>query len=194
MDLILASSSPRRLELLVQLGIDPVVVAADVDESVLDGETPDEYVQRVSELKCRAVSSGPADVVLAADTTVAIDGDILGKPGDEATAATMLARLSGRTHEVHTAVSLARDATLVTGLETSIVSFRTLAPADIDWYVATGEPFDKAGAYGIQGAGGLFVQSVDGSADNIVGLPRALTSRLFDRLGLRLLDFSRFGR
>jgi len=193
MALILASGSPRRLELLRQLGIEPVVRPADIDESVHDGEAPDDYVRRIALGKANAVLAEPDDVVLAADTTVTIDGLILGKPVDEPDTRAMLHRLSGRRHVVLTAVTIRTTDHTVTDVEESTVTFSPLSDQDIDWYISTGEPTDKAGAYGVQGAGGLFASSIDGSTDNIIGLPRALTARLFDDLGLRLLDFSRFG-
>ncbi|NNC81855.1 MAG: septum formation inhibitor Maf [Acidimicrobiales bacterium] len=193
MALILASGSPRRLELLRQLGIEPVVRPADIDESVHDGEAPDDYVRRIALGKANTVLAEPDHVVLAADTTVIIDGLILGKPVDEPDTRAMLHRLSGRRHVVLTAVTIRTMDHTVTDVEESTVTFSPLSDQDIEWYVLTGEPADKAGAYGVQGAGGLFVSSIDGSTDNIIGLPRALTARLFDDLGLRLLDFSQFG-
>jgi len=193
MAFILASGSPRRLELLRQLGIEPVVRPADVDESVREGEDPESYVRRVAELKGGAVEVDSGDVVLSADTTVTIDGLILGKPFDESDARDMLRRLSGRTHSVITAVNVRWNARAATDVCRSSVTFMSLSDADIAWYVSTGEPADKAGAYGLQGAGGLFAVSIDGSTDNIIGLPRALTAGLFEDLGLRLLDFSQIG-
>lgn len=194
MALILASGSPRRLELLRQLGIEPIVRPADVDETVHDGEDPETYVRRVAEMKAAVVEVESGDVVLAADTTVTIDDLILGKPSDNNEAFDMLRRLSGRTHVVLTAVNVRSNDRTATGIARSSVTFMDLTDADIDWYVATGEPADKAGAYGLQGAGGLFAVSIDGSTDNIIGLPRALTGALFADLDLRLLDFSQIGR
>ena len=174
--LILASSSPRRAELLRAAGIDFDVQSADLDETAYAGETPDAYVRRLAAEKARTVLvHGGAAVVLAADTTVVIDETILGKPADEEDAARMLRLLSGRTHEVLTAVSVARaGAVMLTEVERTIVEFAPLSQFEIDWYVATGEPRDKAGAYAIQGYASRFVTRIDGSYSNVVGLPVAL--------------------
>jgi septum formation protein len=186
--LILASASPRRAELLRQAGIDFAVLPADVDETVAAGEAPEDYVRRVSEAKARVIAArAPGSLVLSADTTVVVSGDILGKPSDAADARRMLRALSGRTHEVLTAVTLARPALssaegspsgLETILDTRVASTSVeLAPisdSEIDWYVATGEPMDKAGAYAIQGLASRFVTRIAGSYSNVVGLPVAL--------------------
>jgi septum formation protein len=171
--LVLASASPRRLELLRTVGLDPVVDAPDVDEAVLPGESAVDYVVRVARAKCAAVAArqGADAVVLAADTTVALDGEILGKPADHTEAAAMLTRLSGRTHEVHTAVVVSSGGLTLTELVTTDVTFGELAAAEIEWYVALGESFDKAGGYGLQSAGGALVARIDGSPSNVVGLP-----------------------
>jgi len=184
--LLLASRSPRRAELLRTLGVAFRVLDVEVDETPTAGEAPDAYVRRLARDKARAgraiVDSLP---VLAADTTVVLDGAILGKPLDAADARTMLARLAGCTHEVMTGVAVIdgrgslRDTVLATR-----VTFRTLAPDEIAAYVASGEPLDKAGAYGIQGLGGALVARIEGSYSNVVGLPLAETLALLDAAGV----------
>jgi septum formation protein len=153
------------------------VAPARVDESILSGETPADYVRRVAEDKARAVHEQRRDrVVLAADTTVVVDRHILGKPADAADARRMLSLLSGRAHQVMTAVAIAGpgDARQDTRVETTTVEFATLSDDEISWYVASGEPMDKAGAYAIQGLASRFVTRIDGSYSNVVGLPVAL--------------------
>jgi septum formation protein len=177
--LVLASGSPRRRELLAHLGVPFTVVAADVDETPRPGEGPVELVRRLAAAKAAAVDGDP---VLAADTVVELDGEILGKPADAAAARRMLARLSGRSHHVHTGVALRAGERLDVEVVTTAVTFAALTPEAIEWYVATGEPLDKAGAYAIQGAGGVFVESIHGSASNVVGLPLATVARLLHRL------------
>jgi septum formation protein len=189
--LILASASPRRAELLRQAGIDFVVMPADVDERVRAGESPEPYVRRVSEAKARVVVARvPGAIVLSADTTVVVDGEILGKPRDAAEAGRMLRALSGRTHEVLTAVTFAdpdSSSGLDIRLERTAVEFAPMTEAEIEWYVATGEPMDKAGAYAIQGLASRFVTRIAGSYSNVVGLPVALVHRLLrDREALQL--------
>lgn len=155
------------------------VEAADVDESEQPGERPEEYVRRLAIDKARAVSTRhPGALVLGADTTVVVDGQILGKPADTADAARMIALLAGRSHLVHTAVALARDGLVRSDVATTTVWFGPIAPHEVDAYVATGEPMDKAGAYGIQGAAGRFVTRVDGARDTVVGLPVAAVDAL----------------
>jgi septum formation protein len=164
---------------------------ADVDETVAPGETPEGYVRRVSEAKALAVAARTSgSLVLSADTTVVVNGQILGKPGDADDAGRMLRALSGRTHEVLTAVTLA-DGGSTSGLETRLartsVEFAPLTDAEIAWYVATGEPMDKAGAYAIQGLASRFVTRIAGSYSNVVGLPVALVYGLLrGRESLRL--------
>jgi septum formation protein len=169
--LILASQSPRRSEILRQAGIRFVVRPANVDESLLPAESPEAYVQRVAQQKAAAVEADPADVVLGADTIVVIDGQILGKPRDHADAVRMLEALSGRDHEVLTGICLRRGADAVLDLATTRVWFHPLAHNDLEDYVASGEPMDKAGAYAIQGLASKFVQRIEGSYTNVVGLP-----------------------
>lgn len=183
MGLILASASLRRAELLHAAGIAFEIVPAEIDERPLNGEAPAAYVERLAREKARAISSRDSEAeVLAADTTVVIDGLILGKPVDDAEAREMVARLSGRTHEVLTGVALIRDGRMVSAVETTRVRFAPMSDADIDWYIASGEPRGKAGAYAIQGLASRFVDWIEGSYSNVVGLPVALVWKLLRRL------------
>ena len=190
--LVLASASPRRQELLRGIGLEFTVVPADVDESLLVGEKPVDYVERVAHDKALAVVARlgmGADgdvVVLAADTTVDVDGEILAKAEDDVDARRMLRLLSGRTHQVHTAVVVWRSSGLQTLTMSTDVTFVDLDEATIDWYLATGEHRDKAGAYGMQGAAGALVERIDGSPTNVIGLPLAETVDLLRRSGVRL--------
>jgi septum formation protein len=170
--LILASRSPRRSELLRAAGIEFVVRGADVDESVCEGESPFDYVLRLAEVKARAVELHPGEIVLGADTTVAIGGEILAKPADEEDARRMLERLSGRRHEVHTGICMrSLHGGVTTEVCTTGVWFNPLSSAEIEAYVRSGEPADKAGAYAIQGLASKFIPKIDGSYSNVVGLP-----------------------
>lgn len=179
MRLILASASPRRAELLRAAGYAFDVAPADIDESVLPGEAPEEYVRRVALEKARAViRQFPERIVVAADTTVVIDGEMLGKPLDDEDARRMLERLSGRTHRVLTGVVVGGGGREAAAVVSTLVRFAALTPADIDWYVASGEPADKAGAYGVQGLASRFVEGIEGSYTNVVGLPVALVHKL----------------
>jgi septum formation protein len=178
-DLVLASASPRRRDLLARLGLDFRVVPADVDERPHPDETPEVLVRRLAETKAAAVDGDP---VLAADTVVEIDGIVLGKPVDAADARRMLSLLSGRTHRVCTGVAVRTGAGQEVAVITTEVRFVALDDAAIEWYLATGEPFDKAGAYAIQGAAGAFVDSVHGSVSNVVGLPLATVTAMLGRL------------
>ncbi len=184
---MLASGSPRRRELLEQLGIVFEVRAADIDESVLEGETPLVYVQRLSVEKAAAVPVPAGTLVIAADTTVDVDGAILGKPADEAEARAMLAAISGRRHQVHTGVTVRIDDRSATAAVSTAVAVAPIDEATMAWYVATGEPFDKAGGYALQGAGGVFVAGVEGSVSNVIGLPLAELVELARRVGAELL-------
>jgi septum formation protein len=174
MDLVLASQSPRRSELLRNAGIPFRVQAADVDETPLPGEPPVDYVRRLAHAKANAV---PGNLVLGADTVVVASGEILGKPANPADATRMLQLLSGRSHEVITGVCLAGAETIVAH-DTTTVFFSPLTGEEIAGYVATGEPMDKAGAYAIQGLASRFVERIEGSYSNVVGLPVALVYRL----------------
>ncbi|ADO71168.1 Maf family protein [Stigmatella aurantiaca] len=184
--LVLASASPRRRDLLSQLGLRFHVAAADLDETPLRGEAADTYVLRLARAKAHAVAERfPEAWVLAADTTVALGPELLGKPADPGEARHMLRRLSGQTHAVYTGVALAGRAEAATVVRTG-VTFRTLSDGEIDWYVGTGEPLDKAGAYAVQGRGGFLVASLDGSPTNVIGLPLGETLELLKRSGMRL--------
>ncbi|MGE0337692.1 MAG: nucleoside triphosphate pyrophosphatase [Gammaproteobacteria bacterium] len=184
--LLLASRSPRRAEYLRLLGVDFEVIDVAVDETPHADEAPRDYVLRLARAKAAAgrARSGVACPVLAADTTVVCAGEILGKPADAADARRILGRLSGRWHTVLTAVALAADAARDCCVETAVL-FRPLSPTEIDRYWASGEPADKAGAYGIQGLGGALVSRIDGSYSNVVGLPLAETVALLDAAGIR---------
>ncbi len=183
---ILASASPRRRELLTLVGIAHDVRPANVDESVYDGEAPVAYVERVAREKAATIAvRDPEAVVIAADTTVVADGDILAKPEHPADAARMLARLGGRSHIVHTAVAVAHDRRIASAVETVEVTFRPISAAEIAAYVATGEPLDKAGAYGIQGYGATIVERVDGDYFSVMGLGLRRLVDLLQRLGFR---------
>ncbi len=183
---ILASASPRRRALLASAGLSFKVIPADADETWLPGELPRAYVLRVARAKARVVAAQqPAARVLAADTTVAVDDRVLGKPIDAEHAAAMLGDLSGREHHVHTAVVLREGRRETHRIVTTRVRFRSLDPGDIQRYIDTGEPFDKAGGYGIQGEGGALVEVVHGSYTNVVGLPLVETLRLLGRTGPR---------
>lgn len=172
---MLASASPRRRELLAQLDVAFDVAAPDVDETPRDGEQPAELVRRLARDKAAAVARARPDaVVVAADTVVDVDGVGLGKPASDDEARRMLRLLSARRHLVHTGVAVAAGARVaVTEVITTAVEFVALTEATVDWYVATGEPRDKAGAYAIQGHGGVLVRRIEGSASNVVGLPLA---------------------
>lgn len=192
--LVLASSSPRRVQLMREAGFDPQVMPQDVDETPLPGEKAYDLVDRLASLKAHAAlaQARPGDLILAADTTVALEGEKLGKPADEAEARQMLRRLSGRGHDVYTAVHLilvgedgsTRESSTreSSTCELTHVTFFDLAEDEIESYVATGEPLDKAGAYGIQGIGRALVRDIDGDYFNVVGLPVARTLRAIDDL------------
>jgi len=188
--IVLASASPRRRDLLAQLGVDFVVRPADLDESVRPGEDPVEYVRRLSVEKAIAIhdqiDEHPA-LVIAADTTVDLDGRILGKPADRDEASAMLRDLSARTHRVHTGVTLTLGDARASEVTTTLVTFTPVTDAALAWYLDTEEPFDKAGAYALQGSGGVFVASVRGSVSNVVGLPLATVVALARQLGIDLV-------
>lgn len=172
--LILASSSPRRIEFLQLMGLSFEVVPSGIDEIFLEGETPREHVLRLSEEKSLAVSRRRPDAwVLGADTSVIIDGEILGKPESVLEAKAMLQKLSGREHEVLTGFSIVhqRRNVHVREIVVSQVRFREIAGDEMDWYTATEEPYDKAGAYAVQGIGAFFIREIHGSYTNVMGLP-----------------------
>jgi len=201
--LILASASPRRAELLRAAGYAFEIVATNVDESIHEGESPSLYVRRLAAEKSAAalkqwnrppeggrhdVAGRPPEggrhdvIVLGADTTVVVDGDILAKPVDDADAARMLRRLAGRRHDVLTGISLRRGAYEIGSVETTAVAFAPLQDADIAWYVASGEGRDKAGAYAIQGLASRFIPRIEGSYSNVVGLPVAAVHELLTEI------------
>jgi septum formation protein len=192
----LASRSPRRRELLAQVSVRYHLLLfrsrpdspPDVDESILPNEQPDTYVERVARAKAQAgwrllrLRNLPFAPVLAADTTVALDGQILGKPADRKEAAAMLAALSGRRHDVFTAVALMRDERIDSAVSRSEVQFKQLSPEEIAQYIATGECDDKAGAYAIQGRAARFIMELRGSYSGVMGLPLFETGQLLDKL------------
>ena len=182
--IVLASGSPRRKQLLEMLRIPFRVIPPDVDEHVLPGEEPGHYVTRLSRAKAEAVvPRAPGEVILAADTTVVLDGTIFEKPTSPAHAVEMLSRLQGRTHEVMTAVTVAQDGKIEQALDVSRVTFRPADRATLEAYVATGEPMDKAGAYAIQGLGAPLIERVEGDFFGVMGLPLRLALDLLARFG-----------
>jgi len=172
--LVLASQSPRRAEILRQAGIRFVVRAAPVDETLHSGETPEDYVRRLAEAKARAVLAAPDEIVLGADTTVVVDGEILAKPADAIDARRMLTALSGRRHEVITGICLRRGEEQISDHAVTAVWFAPMSEQEIDEYVASGEPMDKAGAYAVQGAASKFIPRIEGCYYNVMGLPISL--------------------
>jgi septum formation protein len=177
--LVLASRSPRRADLLTAAGYAFDVAPADIDERHHEGESPHDYVERLAAEKADRVGAAvPGAVVLGADTVVVIDALVLGKPVDDADAAAMLQRLSGRSHEVLTGVAIQAPGCRRRGVAVTRVVFRTLTPADVEWYIESGEPTGKAGGYAIQGRASRFVTHIEGSYSNVVGLPMALVDRL----------------
>lgn len=186
--LVLASTSPRRRELLARLGLEPARIAApDIDETPLKGEAPTAYVLRLARAKAAAVAREPGEVVLAGDTTVAVGTRILEKPVDEADLRRMLGLLSGRRHRVHSGVCVVdRDGRARSRLSTSVVAFKRLSPAEVDWYVDSGEGMGKAGGYAIQGRAEAFVRFLSGSHSGIVGLPLMETRALLIASGFPL--------
>lgn len=181
--LVLASRSPRRIELLSQLGLEPRVVPADIDETPRPGESPVDYVRRLALEKAQAVAATEPDAtVLGADTTIDLDGAIIGQATDDADARRILGLLSGRTHRVHTGVAVVAAGKGRAEVVTSLVTFHPLTDEMVDWYLGTGEWQGKAGAYAVQGLGVALVAGVRGSTTNVIGLPLRETARL---LGLR---------
>ena len=184
MNLILASQSPRRRELLGLTGLDFTVRVADIDESMDAAKAPFDEVARVSRLKALAVAREPDDVVIAADTIVVCGGEVLGKPRDEEDAFRILSLLSGRQHEVMTGMTVLRGDEVITHTEVTKIHFRELLPAELRAYIATGEPMDKAGAYGIQGGAALFADQMEGDYYNVMGLPVCRLAMILRSLGL----------
>lgn len=185
MRVILASSSPRRHELLAMIGIAHDVVPADIDESLVPGEAPIAYAERLACEKAVAVAAHAGDaVVIAADTVVVVDDVVLGKPRDEQEAAEMLCLLSNRSHIVHTAVAVRHRELARSAVESPVVTFRALETGRIDSYIATGEPMDKAGAYGIQGYGATLVSRIEGDYFAVMGLPLHRLILLLENVGV----------
>ncbi len=189
MDLILASQSPRRRELLAQMGLtDFQIIPAVGEESIPANATPQQAVEALSRQKAVEVAKKyPHAVVIGADTVVALGDTILGKPCDVADAIATLAALSGNAHTVYTGVTLCHGDTVLTAHEATAVHFRTLTPQEISAYVATGEPMDKAGSYGIQGLGGLLVDGISGDYSNVVGLPICKLGQMLRQFGIETL-------
>ena len=187
-DLVLASTSPRRLELLARIGLIPARIAApEIDESPLKGELPRDYVARLARDKALAVERAPGEVVLAGDTTVAVGRRILEKPADEADLRRMLGLLSGRRHHVLSGVCVvAADGKPRVRVADTIVAFKVLSAAEVDWYVESGEGMGKAGGYAIQGKAEVFVRFLSGSHSNVVGLPLFETRSLLSSAGVPL--------
>ena len=181
--LVLASRSPRRQEILERAGFRFVVRPAEVDETVLPGETAPDHVRRLARAKAGMITAAPDEIVLGADTVVVAGEQILGKPADEADAARMLRLLSGREHVVLTGICLRAGDRRIEDFESTRVRFVSLAPAEIEAYVASGEPMDKAGAYAIQGLASKFIERIEGCYFNVVGLPVARVYRRMRDLG-----------
>ena len=185
---VLASKSPRRAELLQQIHISFVCDAADIDETVLAGETAADYVQRLARQKAQAIwckreaEQQPLLPVLGSDTAVVIGEEILGKPNNKADAIVMLKKLSGKAHQVLTAVSVISQSKTLTALSTTTVNFKAVSALEIENYVDSGEPNDKAGAYGIQGFAAVFIEKIEGSYSGVMGLPLAETYQLLQEV------------
>jgi septum formation protein len=183
--LILASQSPRRRELLRLIGLSHEAVPANLDESMMPGELPEPHAERLAREKASAIANSyPEAVIVGADTIVVLDGEVLGKPGDKREAVRTLERLSGRTHTVHTAVAVAFKGALESGVESVEVTFRPITRQQIEAYVETGEPMDKAGAYGIQGFGATIVERIHGDYFAVMGLALGLMVQLLGHVGL----------
>ena len=188
MQLILASASPRRKELLGLFHVPFVIRVADIDETMDNTKSPFHEVARVSTLKAQAVERGTDDVVIAADTIVVCEGKVLGKPADEAEAVSMLQLLSGRDHQVMTGCTVARGDRAVTFTEVTDLHFRPLSRKEIENYVVSGEPMDKAGSYGIQGGAALFAQRLEGDYYNVMGLPVCKLYELLRELAPEIME------
>lgn len=181
--IILASSSPRRRELLARIVPEFTIVVPDVDESLIAGESPQAMVERLALLKAQAIAQHhPGAIVIGSDTTVVCDEHILGKPTDIADAQRILAQICGRTHEVLTGVAVVHGAQMQVECARAAVTMRAASAEDIAQYVATGEPMDKAGAYAAQGLGKQFIDHIDGDETTVIGLPVELTRRMIDRI------------
>lgn len=188
MAIILASASPRRQQLLRQMGLTFTVKIADIEETISPRDLPRETVQRLSSQKAAAVAAqcDAHDVIIAADTIVVLDEKILGKPKDAADAKRTLRMLSGRSHHVLTAFTVVQGERTYTGIDDSAVQFRELTDGEIDDYVATGEPLDKAGSYGVQGEGGRLIEAIHGDYYNVMGLPIGHLASILHRFGVHI--------
>ena len=195
MDIVLASQSPRRRELLERLGLPFRVIVPDIDEHMDRPLPPAELVAAISGEKARAAQAlaGPDAIVIAADTVVALEGAVLGKPADELDSFKMLSALSGVRHQVYTGVTVCRGGEKQTAHEVTDVTFRELSEEEIEHYIATGEPMDKAGAYGIQGYGALLIQGISGDYYNVMGLPVCRLSGMLARFGVDCLKLAAQG-
>jgi len=172
MKIILASQSPRRRELLTLMGLDFTVITSDIEENPPHGAAVDAYVSALALQKAEAVAKDhPNACVIGADTVVYLDGDILGKPHTPENAKKFLSRMQGRQHTVYTGVAVIANGKSDIRVDTTNVTFAPMSESEIDWYVSTGEPLDKAGAYGVQGPGGIFVKQIDGNYFNVIGMP-----------------------
>jgi septum formation protein len=184
--IVLASQSPRRAELIGRLGLAFDTIPADLDERYLEGESPPEHAERLARDKAQAIAGAHPDaLVVGSDTIVVVDGDVLGKPRSREQAVEMLTRLAGREHEVCTGIAVVHQGRVESGLERVRVRFRPLDRRACEEYVATGEPMDKAGAYGIQGFGSALVEGIDGDYFAVMGLPVVHMLALFERFGWR---------
>lgn len=194
MHIILASASPRRRELLERMGIEEFdIVVSDADETMDEALSPAEQVERLSQLKATSVAAeldDPSAIIIAADTVVALDGIILGKPADEEDAFRMLSALSGVRHHVYTGVTVMQGNRILTRHESTSVDFRSLEPEEVELYIATGECMDKAGAYGIQGYGCLLVEGINGDYYNVMGLPIVCLAQMLKEFGVDCLKLA----
>ena len=189
MKIVLASQSPRRRQLMELIGIEHIAVVSDVEETAPPDYTPDALVMELALQKARAVHQDyPDDCVIGADTVVFIDDEIIGKPADEAAARATLTRLQGREHIVYTGVAVLSPRGEDVRFEATRVRFSSMSDAEIAWYISTGEPMDKAGAYGIQGPGGMFVSAVNGNYFNVIGMPLPLLYRMLCDAGAMQLS------
>jgi len=192
--LILASQSPRRREMFDRLGLDYKAMTSDADETIEESLSPAEYVKTLALRKAEALSSSVSadDYVIAADTVVALDGEIYGKPADYADAFRMISNFSGKTHEVYTAFAIVKGEKAYAEAVATAVTFRALSDNEIDYYIQKEAPYDKAGAYGIQELAGIFVEKIEGNFDNVVGLPLCQLEVAMKReFGLSLFSFAK---
>jgi len=186
--IILASASPRRQELLRQVGVSFRIVPSSVDETVTEIMLPGHYVEHLAVSKATAVATlHPGNLVIGADTTVVLDGDLLNKPANRTEAILMLERLSGRGHDVYTGIAIVRNGQIEVSHERTTVHFRELSRSEIERYVDTSEPMDKAGAYAIQGLGAVLVKSIEGDYFNVVGLPICRLAQMLSSFGVTIL-------